>query len=178
MQHIFFIGYRGSGKTSVGEILAAQLAREFLDTDAMIQAEQGRSIQQIFADDGQEAFRDFETQTIRACCDRNVPAVVSLGGGAILRAENRELFKCADVIWLRAAAEVLAARISQDPASEGQRPGLSDAKTVLAEVELILAQREPLYTQCADMIVETADQTARQIADIIARQLFSNNSIK
>ena len=165
---ISLIGYRGTGKTTVGSLLAERLGFTCLDSDVQIAHDTGVSIRQIFESEGEEGFRNREAQVV-ADLTRKFRVVLALGGGAILREENRRAISVAGpVIWLTASAEELHRRISQDPASEGMRPNLADGG--LKEVKDILEDRTPLYQTCSDLKIETENKPPREIVDeIIAR---------
>lgn len=165
--NLFLIGYRGCGKTSVGRALAALLGWPWLDADVELERRAGKSIKQIFADAGEIAFRDLESAVVAdlARCDRHV---LALGGGAVVREENRQaLAGRGKVIWLMASPETLLARISADPATGARRPNLT-GQGGLAEIRELLAQREPIYKAAADLVVDAErlnpEQLARQIA--------------
>ena len=114
------IGYRGTGKSTVGRILADRLDRPFLDADLEIEARAGRSIASIFAEWGEPAFRDWEERTLVELTATYPDAILATGGGAVLRASNRELLaRFGFVVWLRAEPAELARRLEADQA---QRP--------------------------------------------------------
>ncbi len=95
MENIILTGYMGSGKTTVGKNVAKLKAYTFLDTDEMIVQQQRRSINEIFATEGEQAFRDMETALLRQLIDeKREHMVLSTGGGMPLRAENRQLYQC------------------------------------------------------------------------------------
>jgi shikimate kinase len=165
---IALIGYRGTGKTTVAQILARQLEWDWVDADVEVELRAGKSIATIFADDGEGAFRDLESQIVANLCTRQ-RTVLALGGGAILRDSNREnIATCQVVVWLQASAQVLAERIAQDAATAGRRPNLTnhDGRT---EIEVLLAQREPFYRGCATLKVDTENREPAEIAgEIVA----------
>ncbi|RMF83405.1 MAG: shikimate kinase [Planctomycetota bacterium] len=166
--NLFLIGYRGAGKTCVGAIVADRLRRPFVDLDALIERTAGLSIRDLFEQHGEPAFRDLEQQTLaHVCADSS--QVVSVGGGAVLREENRKRMKaCGRCIWLRAATEELATRLAADPKTAAQRPALT-ARGVLEEIEEQLAQRAPLYERLADTIVDTTGRSIEAVAgEIVA----------
>lgn len=168
--NIFLIGYRGSGKTSVASALAAQLGWPWVDTDRQIEQRAGCTIREIFAQKGEEAFRDLESQVLAevAAGDRQV---VALGGGAVVRAANRHaLAGRGKVVWLTASPQMLWQRIGQDPTTASRRPHLTAAGG-LAEIETLLAQRTPLYAQCADLVLNTEGLAPDQLARQIVQQL-------
>ena len=162
--NIVLIGYRGSGKTSVGRAVAQRLGRPFVDTDALIEERAGCRIAEIFANEGEAAFRIREAAVVRevAAVDGQV---ISVGGGAVLSAANIEVLRAGGrTVWLEAPAETLWERIRGDGSSAANRPDLTVAGG-LEEVRTLLAQREPLYRSAADEVVETARRSVDAIAD-------------
>jgi shikimate kinase len=167
---LILIGYRGCGKSTVGQLLAQQLNWEHLDSDAQVASRAGKSIRRIFAEDGQAAFRQLEAEAV-AQLVRRPRSVVSLGGGAVLRADNRRaIAACGSVIWLRARPETLAERILNDPATPAQRPDLSAAGG-REEIDQLLAERTPLYRQCASLVVDTDGRSPAEVTAQILREL-------
>lgn len=166
---LFLIGYRGTGKTTVAKLLAARLGCLAIDSDAVLQRRDGRSIAQMFAEAGEVAFRDLE-QAVVADLATGQPRVVSLGGGAILREANRRALAGHPVVWLRASPTSLAQRLASDRVSADQRPSLT-GQGLLEEIEQVLAERTPIYQQCATMTVDTDDLSPAEVADEILRQL-------
>ncbi len=174
---IALIGYRGSGKTNVAPLLAKGLGWDWIDADDMIESNAGRSIAAIFADEGEPAFRDWESKVLSELVNRD-KIVLALGGGVVLRPENRE--KLCDgrgaTVWLRAPATTLFNRISADISTEARRPKLTAAGG-LAEIQLLLEQREPFYQQCADFVVDTETKTPEDVAKEIW-QWWRNREMK
>jgi len=169
-KHIALIGYRGSGKTTVGALLAVQLDRPFVDTDALVVEATGRTIAEIFAIEGEQAFRLREQSAVGQAVNRP-PAVISVGGGAIAVEESMELLKAkATIVWLTGRAEALWSRMSADPASRLTRPDLTESGGV-EEVRLMLATRTPLYERWSDFCVETGGLTPDEVADAIGARL-------
>jgi shikimate kinase len=140
------IGYRGCGKTTVGKRLADSLWQKFVDTDDLVVKKAGRSIKQIFEEQGEAAFRDLEAQAVAEVCQLK-DHVVSLGGGAVLREENRKAIKEAGlkVIYLKCEPAELVRRIQADPTTAATRPPLTGLGGGIEEVTKLLADREPLY---------------------------------
>jgi shikimate kinase len=160
---IALIGYRGTGKTTVAQILARQMKWDWVDADVEVELRAGKSIAAIFADEGEQAFRDLESLVVDDLCTRE-RTVLALGGGVILRETNRSrIATCQAVVWLQASAEVLAERIAQDAATAGRRPNLTnhDGRT---EIEVLLAQRDPFYRTCATLEVDTENKEPAEIA--------------
>jgi shikimate kinase len=169
-RHLFLVGYRGSGKSSVGRILAERMNRPFVDTDHWVELHSQRSIKELFEKEGEEAFRDWESLAIGSVCvPGSVSSIISLGGGAILRPGNRAMLKQhGQTVWLTAPATTLASRISRDEANRIRRPSLTGLGE-LDEVEKVLALREPLYREAADWTLNTEALELDEIADQIAR---------
>ncbi len=140
---------------------------EVVDTDAWIEAEAGATIKEIFAAKGEKAFRDWETKAIEKVVSGK-SKVVSLGGGAVLRAENRALLRGRGItVWLRASAKTLSERISADPLTASRRPSLSKLAGY-DEIVKLLEEREPIYCELADFTVDTEGRTPENIAEEIA----------
>lgn len=165
MPHLYLIGYRGSGKTTVGEFLAARLGRPFVDADVLLEADAGMTIRDIFASEGESGFRDRETATLRKLT-AGTPAVIATGGGIILRPENRELLRSGFVIWLTAEPKLLWHRIQIDPTTGDRRPNLT-ATGGLDEVTAVMAVREPLYRETAHLTVDASRSPELVAADIL-----------
>jgi shikimate kinase len=162
---LFLIGYRGSGKTTVGRMVADRLGWGFLDADAVLEERYGQTIREIFAAEGEAGFRDKEAAVLADLCTRN-ETVVATGGGIVLREENRDLLKRHGfVAWLCAEPPTLLARIQADPSTAARRPSLAGGG--LAEIEQLLAVREPLYRACADVEVACGALSPEQAADAI-----------
>jgi shikimate kinase len=170
--NLFLIGYRGSGKTTVAAALARRLAWPWLDADAELERRAGKSIKQIFADKGETAFRDLESDVLADLAARE-RHVIALGGGVVLRPENRKLLASrGKVVWLTAEPETLLARINADPTTGERRPNLT-SQGGPAEIRSLLAERTPLYAACADLTIAGDPLTPDQIADQIAEWLAS-----
>lgn len=168
--NILLIGYRGTGKTTVAQRLAARLGWDWIDADVELERRAGKSIAAIFADDGEPAFRDLESQVLADLVKRD-QAVIALGGGVVLRPENRERIKAAGaVVWLTADPATLFERIMADASTAARRPNLT-AQGGVDEVRKLLSVREPLYRECAQWIVETAGKDVEAVVDEIAVRL-------
>ncbi|MFO0707504.1 MAG: shikimate kinase [Nitrospira sp.] len=161
--NIVLIGYRGTGKSTVGNVLAARLGRRLVSTDVEIVRRAGRTIPEIVAQHGWEHFRDLESAV---CQDFSLQdgLVIDTGGGAILRPQNVEcLKKTGTVFWLTASVGTIASRIGRD----NQRPSLTGTKSFVEEIEEVLAERTPKYQSAADHTVSTEERTITQIVDSI-----------
>jgi shikimate kinase len=167
---IFLIGYRGTGKSTVALELANLLGYDCVDADAIIEQRSGKSIADIFADDGEPAFRELEAAVVAELAHRQ-KTVVALGGGAVLRDANRAVICAAGpVVWLTASVDTILGRIAADRVTDSRRPQLTTAGG-RAEVESLLAVRTPLYGECATLVVDTEGKTAAQLADEIVASL-------
>ncbi len=165
-QSLVLVGYRGTGKSTVGRILAGRLGLPFADADVELEALVGRPIPAIFAEQGEAAFRDWEERVLRDLGARP-GMIVATGGGVVLRERNRSLMKSFGfVAWLTADPEVLAGRLRADPGGLANRPALTGAGT-LGEIARVLEERTPLYREVADAIVDTSRRTPAQTAEAI-----------
>ena len=167
---IFLIGYRGTGKSAVARELAAHLRFESIDADEVVEHRAGKSIAEIFAEDGEAAFRELESRVVADLCGKG-SAVIALGGGAVLREENRAAIAAAGpVIWLTASVDIISARLAADDVTASRRPNLTAAGG-WAEIEALLAERTPIYRACATLVVDTEGKTPAEVADEIVAQL-------
>jgi shikimate kinase len=152
-KNIILTGFMGVGKTSVGTRLAKDLGYVFVDTDTLIEADQKFTIAEIFATFGEPRFRDVEARIIKQVLE-DEGQVVSTGGGAVIRDENRAAFKKAGlVVCLTARPEVIFERIKH----ETHRP-LLQTPDPLAKIRELLAGREKFYHQ-ADLIIDTSEKS-------------------
>jgi shikimate kinase len=167
---ISLIGYRGTGKTTVARILARELGWLAVDADEELERRAGRTIAEIFATDGEAAFRDLEEHVVAQLCERS-GVVLSLGGGAVLRALSRKrMVDAGPVIWLTATPTTLAQRLAHDPTTGARRPNLT-ATGGLAEIEQLLAVRTPMYAECATFAVDTDSRSPEAVAQEILQRL-------
>lgn len=147
-RHVVLVGMPGAGKSSVGRRLARELGRPFADADEQLELHSGRTIPQIFRDDGEATFRRLETQMLSELLTRHTPLVIAAGGGAVISEDNRVLLSnYSVVVWLRGTAEFLVGRT--DPT---HRPLLSEDPT--AAYERLDRERSHLYETVADEIVD------------------------
>jgi shikimate kinase len=168
---IVLIGYRGSGKTSIGKRLADRLWQKCVDTDELVVAKAGgKPIARIFSEDGEEKFRELEAEAVREVAAMS-EVVIALGGGAPMREENRKTIKQAGhrVIYLKAEPEVLLQRIQADPDTPASRPNLTEFGGGIEEIKKVLEQREPIYRQMADAELEVTYLTPDEAMVYIVR---------
>ena len=167
--NIYLIGFMGSGKSTVSKVLAEKLSWELIDTDEYIENKTEKSIRDIFADEGEEGFRNTETECIRdiSLLDGKV---VSCGGGAVLRSENVKLMKESGiVVLLGAAPETIFERVKHST----DRPILNGNMNV-DYIAGLMEKRKPAYDFAKDIEVVTDDKTADLIADDIYSAIFEN----
>jgi shikimate kinase len=165
---IFLVGYRATGKSTVARLLAERLGWAWVDADEVLERRHGRTIRQIFAEEGEAGFRDKEAAIVEALC-RGQRLVVATGGGVVLRPENRQRLRAAGrVVWLTADAQTIWERLQRDPTTGERRPALTVGG--LAEVEELLRVREPHYRECAEVTVDTRGRSPEDIvAEILNR---------
>ena len=174
MPRITLIGYRGTGKSTVAAILSHLLGVPWCDADIRLEEKRGCSITTLIREQGQNYFRDEESLLLKELLV-DCAGVLATGGGVVLRQHNRELLHSAGrpTVWPTASAEVVRSRLALDPTTAQRRPALSGTDP-LAEVASALEAREPLYRECADLIIDThsatADQAARAIIDWLENQ--------
>jgi shikimate kinase len=169
--HVYLTGFMGAGKTTVGQLVAIQLERQFHDSDALIMARAKQTIPEIFTDVGEDGFRDIETLVLEELAGSN-PAVIALGGGAILRSYNRRLLQRSGIsVYLQWSPEQLFDRIFED----NNRPLVSSRKQNVRRTELskLYKSRAGLYEK-ADLTVPclpgmTPDDISTTILQIIGR---------
>lgn len=169
-QTIALIGYRGTGKTTVARLLAVRLKYDWIDTDDEIELRAGKTITEIFSDSGELAFRDLEAEVVADLCGRS-HTIVAMGGGAVLREENRRrMAACGAVVWLTASPATIEQRLSADPSTGSRRPNLTN-RGGRNEIEQLLLERNPIYRACATLEVDTENKGPAEIADEILAAL-------
>ena len=193
--NILLLGYRGSGKSTLGKLVAAQTWKDFVDLDPRVTAKfDGRSIADIWQHEGEAAFRAAEVQTLAELLE-NDDQVIALGGGTVMQPAAAALvaeLTDARRVYLHCKPEVLAQRIAADPASAANRPALlGDAErgggavggaeqtgergaggghaADLAEITAVLADREPTYRRLADVVFDVTHVTPADAAAYLVR---------
>lgn len=168
-RHLVLVGLMGAGKTTVGERCAARLGRPFVDTDDLVEALAGRSVEALFAD-GEPEFRALERQAVADACASPAPLVIACGGGAVLDPDSRRRLRTSGfVAWLRAEPSVLAERVASDdtvrpllaargPATVTRLAGLADA-------------RAAAYEAVADVRVPTDGRTPDEVTTAVLDKL-------
>jgi shikimate kinase len=163
--NIFLCGFMATGKSSVGMRLAARIHYEFLDMDALIEAEAGMAIAQIFASQGEPAFRALESRMVERIAERT-ECVIATGGGVIVNPKNLEILKrCGVVVTLTADVQTVLQRAGKDDA----RP-LLQTDDKLERIRALLRQREPFYSQ-ADIVLDTSALSVDEVVNSLMDQL-------
>ena len=161
--NIVLIGYRGTGKTVVGELLAERLNMTYMGMDAQIIKKAGMSIPEIVEKSGWPGFRDMESQVARELAGLD-HLIIDTGGGVIERPENIEALKTnARIFWLKASVDAIVSRIQEDT----QRPALIAGKTFTQEVAEVLEQRTTKYQIAAHHEIDSDPCTPEQVAEKI-----------
>jgi len=165
---IVLIGMMGAGKSSVGRCLRRRTGLAGFDTDEAVASKFQLSIPEIFSKYGEDRFREIETQVLMGFSPEHM-AIITTGGGIILRDENVALLKClGTIVWLEAEEETLFERASR----RGERP-LLKTENPRATLSRLLRERAPLYARAADFRVNTTNLTHDQVADVILEEIES-----
>jgi len=172
-EHVVLVGMMGAGKSTVARLVAARLGRPYVDTDTEVERAAGSSVAEIFSVLGEAGFRAEESRVLAAVLGAEAPAVVSVGGGAVLDPANRDALRAGGtVVWLRARPETLARRVGRNAdrpllrADDGPEPGGPAA--ALARIE---AQRRGLYQEVASVVIDVDTLAPTAVADRVVRDL-------
>jgi len=164
--NIVLIGFRGTGKSTVGKLLANRLKRDFIDTDEYIESTTGKTIKDIFEEEGEESFRKTEAETI-AKLSRMDNKIISAGGGVVLRDENVKSLKSNGfLILLEATPEIIHDRIRQDEKTTQQRPSLTNRNS-FDEIKHLIDKRQPFYENAANYTINTSYVSCEDIVEEI-----------
>ncbi|MCI5639880.1 MAG: shikimate kinase [Lachnospiraceae bacterium] len=165
-EHIFLIGFMGVGKTTTSHKLSEKLGAKEVDTDAMIVEKEGKAISHIFEDEGEEYFRKVETETIEQLKQLD-PAIVSCGGGMVMREENVEKMKAqGKIVLLTATPETIYEHVKDST----NRP-LLNGNMNIPYITKLMDARAPKYQAAADAVIPTDGCTPEQVADKIIKEL-------
>lgn len=158
---LWLIGMMGSGKTTVGREIAAKRGLDFVDTDLLVASVTDSSIADLWATEGEAAFRRLESQMIESAASDD-DAVIAAGGGVILDSDNiANMRNSGLVVWLTASPRTLASRLRE----ETGRPLLADTDDPVATLSALLTEREHRYAQAAHARVDTEDKPVAAIVD-------------
>jgi len=168
---VLLIGFRGAGKTTLGEALAKELGLAFKDADLEIERKEGKTIREIVEKEGWSYFRDLEKAFLKELLKER-ELVCALGGGAVLHAEEMEALKKESlIIWVKAPLQVLYERILKDEKSHSQRPPLS-CLDLKSEIEKVYQEREPLYKKYAHLEVDTSKFSVEELLRFLKEEVL------
>lgn len=168
MNNIILIGFMGSGKSSVGRYMEESEGFALIDTDEYIEKQQNDSINNIFANKGEEYFRNLETECIKELITLNTDmTVISVGGGLPMRGENQKLLKeLGKIVYLRATVDTLVSRLMGDTTRPLLKGG--DLRQKITE---LFEKREATYEGIADIVIDTDNYSPKEIYNIIKERL-------
>lgn len=173
--NVILLGYRGSGKTSIGKKLANELWKDFVDLDDKTRARfDHQPIADIWQDHGEQAFRDAEAASIRELLETGDDLLIALGGGTLTTQAGKTAVQSADNatrIYLACDPAVLAQRIADDTTTSAERPSLTGESDPAAEVQKVLAQRDPVYREVADIVFDVTHCTIDQAVHYLINKL-------
>jgi shikimate kinase len=164
---VVLVGLMGSGKSTVGRLLAERLACDFVDTDDQVEQATGSTVNELFATHGEASFRRYELDSLTRSLARPTPAVIATGGGVVTTTDARRALRhAAMVVWLRASPEALAERLDDDDT----RPllGGRDPRDVLHELH---EHRASLYDEVAQVVVDVDQEEPARVADRVLELL-------
>ncbi|MBN1832365.1 MAG: shikimate kinase [Deltaproteobacteria bacterium] len=168
--NIVLIGYRCSGKTAIGRVLAHELGMSFADTDVMIEEDAGESIETIIKTKSWDYFRNLESDVIKRVSEKD-NQVIATGGGVVVNQKNvKALKKDGWAVWLDARPEVLKERMEKEQQSGNIRPSLTETDP-LAEIEAVMNARRPMYQKAGDFVVDTTGLSEPEAAALIMKNL-------
>lgn len=167
MSNVILIGYMGCGKSTIGKRLSYRVKMPYVDTDKLIETKQETTIRDIFAQKGEAAFRDMETECLQGLFACKQDYVIAVGGGLPMREENRRLMKeLGTVVYLRAKPDTIYERLKDDttrPLLQGEDPQ--------GKIRAMIAQRGPVYESAADYIIDVDEKNFEEIQNEIEEAL-------
>ena len=170
--NIVLVGYRCSGKSSVGMALANKLNFEFVDTDSLVERQAGMSIQEIVTRLGWPRFRAMEQEIVTKVSGQE-NLIIATGGGVVLKEQNMErLRKNGFIVWLKASPNIIKERMAYHEAAGKKRPPLL-ADNSVDEIEQVLKEREPLYEMAADLVLDTTTSHIDQVCEAIEKEFYT-----
>jgi len=164
---IVLVGLMGTGKSTIAWDLAQRYQIPCLDTDKLLEQRLGKSVREVFQDQGEPFFREVETDVLRECLHSPGGAVIAAAGGVVLSPTNRELLQASKarggvtVVWLHAAPEVLAERTAKGT----HRPALDNDR--LGVLQEMLSHREPLYKEISDVIIDVSERSIESVVNLV-----------
>ena len=173
-EKVILTGYRATGKTCIGKILADLLDFRFIDTDEAIEKRQGESIAEMVDRGGWELFRRQEENMLYELANRS-HIVIATGGGAVMHETAwKKLRQNALAVWLTADVKTICQRLDSDDDTEDQRPALTEMGT-MDEIAMVLSMRQPLYEKSSDLKIETDSKTVEEVAEYILAEFKKGN---
>lgn len=161
--NLILIGFRCTGKSSVGKAVAKQLGRRFVDIDDYIEEKEGKTIKEIFDKEGEIGFRRLEREAIKELCKMD-NMVIATGGGAVMDEENiRNMKRNGYLVLLEAGPEAIYSRLMNDAKSYNQRPNLTP-KAPFEEIKHLLEVRKPFYHNNADIVFDSSTESIDRIS--------------
>lgn len=159
MSNVILIGYMGCGKSTIGKRLSYALRKPFLDTDKIIERKENMSISELFEKKGEAYFRDMETACVKELLEENGEYVIAVGGGLVLREENRKLLnELGKVVYLRATPETIYERLKKDdtrPLLKGEDPK--------GKIQKMMSERAPIYEAAAQIWIDVDNKNFEDI---------------
>ncbi len=173
-EKIILTGYRGTGKTSIGKILADLLGFDFIDTDLAIEKRLGESIAEMVGRGGWELFRQKEEDMLLELANRK-NLVIASGGGSVMH-ENawKKLRRNGLSVWLTVDVKTICQRLAAENDTDDRRPPLTEMGT-MDEISMVLQERQPLYEKSSDIIINTEGKAPEEVADGIAAEFKKGN---
>lgn len=164
---ILLVGLMGTGKSTVARQLSLRLGIECLDTDKMVEARAGMSVRELFAELGEQEFRNRESDVLAECLARPIPAVIAGAGGIVVRESNRQAIRTSQeagnviVVWLHAATDVLVSRTSKGV----HRPLLDDDR--VGTLERLAEERASMYSEVSDIVVDVSQRSVESTVNLL-----------
>lgn len=167
MNNIVLIGFMGCGKSTVGIKLSYRLRRIVEDTDKLIEKKAGKSISEIFQEEGEPCFRQMETECLKELLNSKDEKILATGGGLPMRRENHTLLKqLGCVVYLRISPQCVYERLKNDTS----RP-LLQCEDPLERIRSLLAKRAPVYEEAADLVIDVDGKDMEHIITEIVQKL-------
>ena len=168
--NITLIGYRGSGKSSVGPLLAEHLGWRAVDADRLLEQRVGQTISEMFATHGEPYFRQHEAALLQELLAEQ-QLVIATGGGCVMNEITRQsLRERSLVVWLQTDLETILQRMQHDPTTQGSRPALTKLPA-REEIAALLEVREPIYRETSHLRIDSSQMTPPEIASQLLRQM-------
>jgi shikimate kinase len=169
-EKIILTGYRATGKSSIGKILADLLGFAFIDTDQALEKRQGETIAEMVGRGGWDLFRrKEEDMLVELARSKNI--VIATGGGSVMHEKAwAKLRKNALAVWLTADVKTICQRLDADSDTEDQRPALTEMGT-MNEISMVLNERQPLYEKSSDLAINTEGKTPEEVAELILNKV-------